>query len=1127
MAIHVALTHRTTYRYDRSVSLGPHVIRLRPAPHCRTPILSYSLKVEPPEHFINWQQDPFSNYLGRFVFLDRTDHLEAKVELVAEMAVYNPFEFFLEPAAESYPFEYEAGLAHDLAPYLKRDAEGPLFEKFLAGMNRGKQQTIDFLVALNMQLQNDIAYLVRMEPGVQSPEETLGNASGSCRDSAWLMCQILRACGIAARFVSGYLIQLKPDVKPLDGPSGAEEDFTDLHAWTEVYLPGAGWIGFDPTSGLLAGEGHIPLACTPEPSSAAPITGTAGECKTQLDFEMSVQRIYESPRVTRPYAESEWEEILQLGQRVDEELKAGDVRLTMGGEPTFVSIDDMEGAEWNADALGPTKRKLAGDLIRRLRKRFAPGALLHFGQGKWYPGEHAPRWAFGCFWRKDGVPVWENVDLVANEETDYGVSADDSALFLEALAGRLGVDTNYIMPAYEDAWYYLWKERRLPANVDPLESHLEDELVRARLARVFEQRLGKVVGHVLPIKRERAISGAAWASGTWFLTPARLYLVPGDSPIGSRLPVDSFSGVTASEYPRYYEPDPLAERGPLPARQERDRQSFLRAGIPEDYRNFLGQGAISPDFVPQNRPDPAREGRTVSGQTPQRGEAAPWIVRTAMAVEPRDGKLNVFMPPIAELEDYLDLLAAVEETAQYLGVPVLIEGHPPPGDPRLNVIKVTPIPGVIEVTVHPASSWQEMIEITTGVYDEARQTRLGTEKFMLDGRHSGTGGGNHLVMGGSTPADSPFLRRPDLLRSLINYWQNHPSLSYLFSGLFIGPTCQSPRVDEARYDALYELEIAFNQVPEKGPVPPWLVDRIFRDVLVDVTGNVHRAEFCIDKLYCPSGGSGRQGLLELRAFEMPPHERMSLVQQLLLRALIAEFWNKPYRQPLVPWGTELHDRFLLPHFVWQDFGDVITDLNDAGHAFRSEWFSPHFEFRFPFIGETNYRESRIELRRAIEPWPALAEEGTTGGTVRYVDSSLERIQIKVSGLVGSRYQVLCNAITVPVHSTGTVGEYVAGVRYRAWQPPSCLHPTIGVHTPLVFDLYDNWNARTVAGCMFHVSNPGGQNPTTFPINAYEAESRRLSRFSAYGHTPGSREPPRASKGKEFPFTLDLRRHSEA
>ena len=1124
MAIHVALSHRTTYRYDRSVNLGPQVIRLRPAPHCRTPILSYSLKVEPEKHFINWQQDPFANYLGRFVFSSPTDHLEAKVEVVAEMAVYNPFDFFLEPSAESYPFEYDPGVGHDLAPYLKRGANGPLFEKLLASVDRSKQRTIDFLVGLNVQLQNEIGYLVRMEPGVQSPDETLAKASGSCRDSAWLMCQVLRSCGIAARFVSGYLIQLKPDVKSLDGPSGPEKDFTDLHAWTEAFLPGAGWIGFDPTSGLLAGEGHIPLACTPEPSSAAPISGTTEKCETQFDFEMSLRRIYESPRVTKPYEEKDWEQIVLLGHRVDEQLRAGDVRLTMGGEPTFVSADDMEGAEWNAEALGPTKRKLGSDLIRRLRTRFAPGALLHFGQGKWYPGEQLPRWAFGCFWRKDGVPMWENIDLVADENTDYRVSADDSALFIEALASRLGVDTKFVMPAFEDSWYYLWKERRLPANVDPLKSRLQDELERARLARVFEQGLNRVVGHVLAIKRDHETGEPAWVSGAWFLRAETLYLVPGDSPIGFRLPLDSLPWLTPSEYPWYYEPDPLAERAPLPGRPAGDRQAFRRSGLPEDYRSFLSEGALLPGFIPQGRPDLSR-GRASSGRVPQTGESAPWIIRTAMAVEPRDGKLNVFMPPIAELEDYLDLLAAVEETAQFLGVPVLVEGYPPPGDPRLNVIKVTPDLGVIEVNVHPASSWQEMIDITTGVYEDAHHTRLGTEKFMLDGRHSGTGGGNHLVVGGSTPADSPFLRRPDLLRSLVNYWQNHPSLSYLFSGLFIGPTCQSPRVDEARNDSLFELEIAFNQIPEKGTVPPWLVDRIFRDVLVDVTGNAHRAEFCIDKLYAPGGGSGRLGLLELRAFEMPPHERMSLVQQLLLRALIAEFWDKPYRQPLVPWGTELHDRFLLPHFVWQDFGDVIADLNDAGHPFRAEWFSPHLEFRFPFVGETNYRESRLELRRAIEPWHVLGEEGYIGGTVRYVDSSLERLQVRVSGLVGPRYQILCNGVPVPMHPTGTIGEYVAGVRYRAWQSPSCLHPTIGVHTPLIFDIYDNWNSKTVAGCAYHVSNPGGQNPTTFPVNAYEAESRRLSRFSPYGHTPGSLQPLPAVKGNEFPFTLDLREHS--
>ncbi len=1166
MAIHVALTHRTTYQYDRSVALGPQVIRLRPAPHCRTPILSYSLTVEPADHFINWQQDPYSNYLGRFVFPEKTDHLQAVVEVVAEMAVYNPFDFFLESYAEEYPFAYEPSVAHDLAPYLKCEAQGINFASYLKGVDRKKRRTIDFLVELNTRLQNDIGYLIRMEPGVQTPEETLTKASGSCRDSAWLLCQLLRNCGLAARFVSGYLIQLKPDVKSLDGPSGAEEDFTDLHAWTEVYLPGAGWIGFDATSGLMAGEGHIPLACTPEPSSAAPISGTSEKCETTFEFDMVVQRVHESPRVTKPYSEEQWREIVTLGDRVDERLKLGDVRLTMGGEPTFVSIDDVEAEEWNAAALGPRKRGLAADLIRRLQKRFAPGALLHFGQGKWYPGEQLPRWAFGCFWRKDGIPIWEDMTLVAEEEKDYGVTAEDSALFLTALASRLGIDPKYLQPAYEDAWYFLWKERRLPLNVDPLQSNLADELERARLARVFEQGLNKIVGYALPIKRDYSLPSPHWASGAWFLRPETLYLVPGDSPMGFRLPLDSLGWVKESDYPWYYEADPHAPRQPLPDRATPNRQAYVRAGFPEDYAKYLeelrahgGTGA----FIPQGRPEFSKKSDGKAGEIPDSSsrlknglsaaeegpgdssedlakkssnpadripglhESAPWIVRTAMAVEARNGKLNVFMPPVAELEDYLDLVAAVEETAAYLQMPVLVEGYPPPGDPRLQVIKVTPDPGVIEVNVHPASSWQEMVEITTGVYEDAHHSRLGTEKFMLDGRHSGTGGGNHIVVGGSTPSDSPFLRRPDMLRSLVNYWQNHPSLSYLFSGLFIGPTCQSPRVDEARNDALYELEIAFNQIPAKGTVPPWLVDRIFRDVLVDVTGNAHRAEFCIDKLFSPGGGSGRLGLLELRAFEMPPHERMSLAQQLLLRALIAEFWEKPYRQDLVPWGTELHDRFLLPHFVWQDFQDVLAGLNSSGYPFRDEWFAPHFEFRFPHIGSTQYREISLEVRNALEPWHVLGEEGFIGGTVRYVDSSLERVQVKASGLVGSRYEILCNGIPVPLHPTGTNGEYVAGVRFRAWQPPNCLHPTIGVHAPLVFDIHDKWTEKSLAGCTYFVSHPGGRSYETFPVNAYEAESRRLSRFSPHGHTPGNCAPPAAVKSQNFPFTLDLREFSPA
>ena len=1101
MAIHVALHHKTHYRYDRSVTLSPHVVRLRPAPHCRTPILSYSLNLAPKPHFINWQQDPHSNYLGRVVFPEKARELLVEVDLVAEMSVFNPFDFFLEPSAEQFPFTYEPWLQKDLAPFLEVSADGAPLQEFVRTIDRRPRRTIDFLVDLNSQLSKQIAYVIRLEPGVQTPDETLRLARGSCRDTGWLLVQTLRHLGLAARFVSGYLIQLTPDVKSLDGPSGASADFTDLHAWAEVYLPGAGWIGLDPTSGLLAGEGHIPLAATPDPFSAAPITGELDECEAVLTHEMHVRRIHESPRVTRPYSEKEWTEIVALGEQVDRDLSRADVRLTMGGEPTFVSIDDMDGAEWSTAALGPQKRERAGVLVRRLKKQFAPGAVLLCGQGKWYPGESLPRWALGCWWRRDGVPVWNDDCLLADDTVNYGHGEEHAKRFVNELAGRLEVDPSLALPAYEDAWYYMWRERRLPTNVDPLQSQLSDEEERARLARIFEQGIDRIAGYVLPLRRRWTSNpGWHWESGRWFLRSEHLFLIPGDSPIGYRLPLDSLPWVTKTDYPYIYEQDLHVERPPFPPKQmfvERDvrRESNLGVGLPP------GRGALSP----------------------QRGVSDPSVIRTAICVEPRDGRLHVFMPPVERTEDYLDLLAALESTAAALSIPIIIEGEQPPVDPRLNSFTVTPDPGVIEVNLHPAHNWSDLVAHTTTLYEEARQSRLGTEKFMLDGRHTGTGGGNHIVVGGPTPGDSPFLRRPDLLRSLVGYWHNHPSLSYLFSGLFIGPTSQHPRVDEARNDALHELEIAFSEIRDELHCPPWLVDRVFRNVLVDVTGNTHRAEFCIDKLYAPETSSGRRGLVELRSFEMPPHARMSLAQQLLLRSLIASVWQEPYKRPLVRWGTELHDRYMLPHFVAQDFDDVMGELQRAGYPFRSEWFAPHLEFRFPMYGAVTSRGVRLELRQALEPWHVMGEEQGTGGTVRYVDSSVERLQVKVAGLTESRHSLACNGRRVPLHPTGTPGEFVAGVRYRAWQPASALHPTIPVHAPLVFDLVDTWNERAIGGCVYHVAHPGGRSFEQFPVNAYEAESRRLARFSGGGHTPAAATVPPEERNPDFPLTLDLRR----
>jgi uncharacterized protein (DUF2126 family) len=1120
MPIHVALHHRTRYKYDRLVSLGPQVVRLRPAPHSRTRILSYSLRARPEKHFVNWQQDPQSNYLARLVFAEKTDLFEVQVDLVAEMSVLNPFDFFLEPEAERAPFSYAAGLDHELAPFRLECELTPRFKAYYQSVlgvfeekkGDARARTIDFLVAVNQSLCRDIKYLIRLEQGVQTPEETLVKGSGSCRDSAWLMAQLFRHFGMATRFVSGYLIQLVPDVKSLDGPSGAEKDFTDLHAWCEVYLPGAGWIGLDPTSGLMAGEGHIPLAATPDPQSAAPISGAVDECECKMDFEMKVTRIFESSRVTRPYTEEQWAEMEKLGVQVDADLQRDDCRLTMGGEPTFVSVNDRDGAEWNTVAQGPLKRKLADDLMRRLKKRFSKGALLHYGQGKWYPGESLPRWAFSAYWRKDGQAIWENDELFALESKNYGHGNKEAEQFIRALAERLGCGGKWIMPAFEDVWYYLWKERRLPTNVDPLKSNLKDEEERKRLATIFEQGLDKVTGYVLPLQRGLAGETPCWATGPWFLRPERCYLIPGDSPMGLRLPLDSLPWTSTGDYPYLYERDPHETRPPLPPRPAKEFERQMPAQWTERHAAaaYLG-GKVLPRAA---APDEVRAAAA--------GESAWWIARTAVCVESRNGRLHVFMPPAHALEDYLECVAAVEKTAESLGLPVVVEGYAPPRDHRLNVFKVTPDPGVIEVNLNPVASWSELVEQTEALYEEARQARLSTEKFMLDGRHTGTGGGNHLVLGGPSASESPLLRRPDLLRSLLSYWQNHPSLSFLFSGLFIGPTSQSPRVDEARNDALYELEVAFRQMPAGNSAAPWLTDRLFRNLLVDATGNTHRAEFSIDKLFPPESSSGRLGLLELRAFEMPPHARMSLAQQLLVRALVSRFWRKPYTQALVPWGTDLHDRWMLPHFVWDDFCDVIEDLREHGCAMESDWFEPHFEFRFPQYGDLDARNIHLEIRHALEPWHVLGEEPGPGGTVRYVDSSLERVQIKASGLTDTRHVITAGGWALPLHPTGVNGEFVCGLRYRAWQPPNCLHPTIGVHTPLVFDVVDTWSNRSIGGCTYHVMHPGGLSYATFPINAYEAESRRLGRFFRQGHTGGAIKPRLAEVNREFPFTLDMR-----
>ncbi len=1104
MSVHAAITHRTSYKYDRPVLLGPQTIRLRPAPYARTPILSYSLKISPKPHFLNWQQDPQGNFLARVVFPERVTSFEVVVDVVADMATINPFDFFLEPEAETYPFGYDDILAEELAPFRVLHNPGKKLQALIGavyGALADKElRTVDMLVMVNRLIAERIAYVVRMEPGVWSPEQTLVAQKGSCRDSAWLLVNLLRHLGFAARFVSGYLIQLVADVKPVDGgAAGPAQDFTDLHAWAEVYLPGAGWIGLDPTSGLMAGEGHIPLAATPSPSSAAAISGLVGECETAFAFEMQVTRVAETPRVTKPYTSEMWGEILAQGEAVDRALEKGDVRLTMGGEPTFVAASDFEAPEWNIEALGPTKRGYADRLIRKLTPLWAKGAALTYNMGKHYPGEQLPRWAIHAHWRADGEPVWKDPALLASDADRDDATAEDAAAFARTLAVRLGVAPGHVQPGYEDVHYYLWREKRLPANVLAEDAKLRDLLERERLARVFGQGLGGAVGSVLPLRRVVQAGARRWQSGKWFFRDDVMFLIPGDSPMGLRLPLESLPWAEAEHLEAEFETDPFAPHAPLPRREE------------WQLRREASQGAAIQGFCP------------VPQDAPVVGREEPGLVRTALAVEPRDGVLHVFYPPLYDVEDWLELTAAVEDVASASGRKVVLEGYLPPEDPRVMNFSVTPDPGVIEANIHPAQSWGEIVARSEQLYAAAREVGLAAEKFMLDGRHVGTGGGNHVVMGAMRPEDSPFLRRPDLLKSMLGFWHNHPSLSFLFSGLFIGPSSQHPRVDEARDDALNELEIAFQQVAPGRETPPWMVDRLFRNILADMTGNGHRTEFCIDKLYAPTGGSGRRGLVEFRAFEMPPHARMSAVQMLLMRSAVAAFWEKPYARRLIRWGTRLHDEFLLPHYAEADFRDALAELGAFGFPLKPEWFAPHLEFRFPQVGEIAVRDMRVELRHALEPWHVLGEEQTPGGTARYVDSSAERLQAKVSGWVAERYTLACNGVALPLQRTEVPGEYVAGVRFKAWEPYSALHPTIGAQVPLIFDVYDNWSGRSIAGMSHHVAHPGGRAYDDFPVNANAAEARRRSRFYAHGHRPGPSGPPREVQGVEYPRTLDLRR----
>ena len=919
-------------------------------------------------------------------------------------------------------------------------------------------------------------------------------------------------------------MQLTPDVKSAGRPVGHRTvDFTDLHAWAEVYLPGAGWVGLDPTSGLFAGEGHIPLACTP-----AAVVGRADQRRhrrtppADFAFHNRVARIDERPRVTLPFDEPSWSRVLALGESVDRRLDAAGLELTMGGEPTFVSADDHEAPEWNDAALRPAEARARHGAAGGARRRVRPARRVELRAGQVVPRRaHAALGADPALAHRRAADRGAPGDLHAaaagareagrgggRERRRRGTARGDGPSTLARDVARgvqavLGVSDAGLAPLHEDPLHHLHLEALLPPADDLAGLDLSSSRSRRALVERLEAGLGEPVGWLLPLEHD----AGTWRSGAWPLRRTEVFLAPGDSPAGLRLPLDS-----------------------LPEDDEADAEA---RAMQED--NF------DPLSVPL--PNPASEGDGWRAA----GDPAPSerIVRTSLVIERRGGTLYAFLPPVRSAAAWVELVAAVGSAANAHGARIVLEGYEPPKDGRLQSFRLTPDPGVLEVNIHPSRTFEELVHRTETLYEAARRCRLAAEKFMVDGRHTGTGGGNHVTLGGATPATSPFLRRPELLSSLITYWQHHPALSYVFSGLFVGPTSQAPRADEARVETVYELEMALSRMPSGDEDRPWMVDRLLRNLLIDLTGNTHRAEICIDKLYSPAGSTGRLGIVELRAFEMPPHARMAVAQALLVRALVARFAAEPYRHPLVRWGTELHDRFMLPHYLEADLDDVIADLNAHGMAYERRWLDAFLEFRFPVLGVRRIDEVEIELRAGIEPWHVLGEEATAGGMARYVDSSVERMQVRVTGLTEGRHVITCNGRALPLRPTGTHGEAVVGVRYRAWQPPFALHPDLPVDVPLVFDLVDTWSGRSLGGCAYHVSDPGGRAYEDVPVNANVAEARRLARFDPDRHSvpettvvapavatgasfttvPASDERPvyeRLSASAEYPLTADLR-----
>ena len=992
MSLAVSVTHRVTRRFAHRVSLATHWLRLRPAPHTRAHVSAYSLRVLTEPHFLNWARDPFENHLARLDLPEPVPDLTVEVALLAELRITDPFDFLVEPHAHEHPFAYEPQLAKELGPYLRIDGAGARLAPWLAGLERGSRYVVDRVGALNVLVHQHLASAAG--DGAIDLEAALARRCGTPRDLAWLLTLSLRALGLAARFTSGYRIVAA------DGDSTAG---ASLHAWSEVYLPGAGWIGLDPSAGLFVTEAYVPLASAPDPLRTEPVVGTRAPCDEERTETIDA-RIISPVAPSWPYSERDWAGIGRVAATVDRDLRAAGVRLALGRELAFVPAGEAWAPEWTTATPGPTRRHVAGAFMAVLRERLAADGVVQESTGQQFAGEPLPRWRLCCVHRLDGAPVWRRGDLLeAPACVGDKPPLATARRFAEALVHRLGLPPNALVTAYEDPLHRLWREAQ-DTIAAPSADDLRDPAHRRRLADELSLAAPTIpAGHVLPLAWDWASDG--WRSGAWTFRRGRLYLLPGTSPMGYRLPLESLRTLQ----------EPPADDADCP--------------------------------------------------------------RTALCVEVRDGRVCVFVPPLRDAEHYLALVAAIEETATALTQPVALEGYGPPADPRLHQIVLEPAPGVLMLSLPLAEGFDGQLAMLRTAYDEATRVGLRAEHVRADGTRAPLGASGALLLGGPTPDESPLGRRPEILRGLVVHWQRHPSLSYFFATRAIGPGGLAPRPDEGRADALYELAIALERIPAGEYPRPWLPDRLLRHLLASPDGDIRRAELCMDRLFDPATPDGRLGQLALRGWETPPCAEMAALQALLVAAVVALLARNPRVAAFERFGRALHDEFLLPTVLRHDLRTLLHDLDRAGYAFEPGWFAPFLDLLFPLHGRVQAGDIALELRTAHEPWPLLAEEVTPTGTARFVDSANERLEVRATGLTPARHVLVCNGRRVPLRTTGTEGEFVAGVRYKTWSPPATLHPTTRPVGELVFDLIDTRTGRAIAGCRFVPSPPAPVGPT--------------------------------------------------